>query len=359
MRWASLVLLFVMSSACVGQVSAPSPSPAVPSATAAATASATPSARPTARQVRPFSRVLALPLPELGVAAIDAERVAFTQGATLASGLEGFDVSTGQRSTIYTAASGWSIDLSTRGLRGDTLVFTERRFEGGRTDGRVVRVDLRTRTMTVLDEWSGPFLGGGDVWNPEPAITNGSDVLWIRITDERRPFAVDLVLAPASGPPQVLRSSASATWADLDDSGRVALSTLITAGDRAELELWRAGQFTSLGTRPSAEGGSVRFVGERILWAVGSGIVARIPRVQLVGIDRTVKDVDIGECSWLGVAGRHVIIGCGTGTSMTQLLFDPVTGVRGDEIATFYVRGARRAALWREGTQWWLGILSP
>lgn len=359
MRWASLVLLFVMSSACVGQVSVPSPSPAVPSASPAPTASATPSARPTERQVRPFSRLVTVALPDAALVAVDTERVVFTPAGTTASSLEVVDVATGLRSSVYAAPTGWSIELSSRGLRGDTLVFTERRFEGGRTDGRVVRVDLRTKAAAVLDEWTGPFLGGGDVWNPEPAITNGSEVLWIRITDERRPFAVDLVLAQASGSLQILRSSASATWADLDDSGRVAVSTLISAADRAELELWAKDRFTSLATRPSADGGPVRFVGDRLIWAVGSGIVARIARVQLVSVDRTVWDLDTGACFWRGVAGRHVMLGCGAGAASTQVLLDPATGTRGDEVNTFNQTGAPRAALWREGTQWWLGTLTP
>lgn len=361
MRRAALLFSVVLS-ACVGQVSAPSPSPAtVPPAAATPTPTASaPSASPTAtpRVVKPFVRVVPVSLPDTGFA-VDRERVAFLEGPVDARRVDVVDVATGQRSTAYTASSGWRVDLSPRGLRADTLVFTERRSEGDRTDGRVVRIDLRTRTTTTLDEWSGPFLGGGDVWNPEAAITNGTDALWIRITSERAPWAVDLLLASAGRHPQVLRTSASATWADLDDAGRVAVSTLISTAERAELELWTAGNFASLGARPSADGGPVRFVGDRILWAVGSGIVRRIDRVQLVAADRSITDVDTGSCDWLGVAGRYLTIGCGTGAARSQLLLDPATGTRGDAIATFNLVGAARAALWREGSQWWLGMLAP
>lgn len=353
----ALLLISLVLSACVGQTTTPSPSP-TPATSVTTTPTATPSASPspTPRLVRPFFRVVPLTLTEAAGAAIDTERVALIEGPAGARRLEVVDVATGRSSTVYTAAPGWVIELSHRGLRGETLVFTERRFEGGRTDGRAIRVDLGTKTTSVLDEWSGPFLGGGDVWNPEPAITNGTDVLWTRITSDRRPFAVDVVLAASVGPARVLRTSESATWVDLDDSGRVAVSTLITAGDRAQLELWTAGQFRTLGTRPSPEGGAARFVGDRVLWVVGSGIVRRIERIQLVGSDGSLRDVDTGSCFWRGVAGRYVMLGCGSGTNQ---LLDPATGARGDEIASFNQMGAPRAALWREGSQWWLGILGP
>ena len=367
MRAALLVCIAIVLEACVGQTSAPSPSPA--SATPAtttpvATPIPSPSPSPTPRTVRPFDRVVALPgLGDETFFALDRERVAFIEGTDGIHGktLNVLEVATGRKRTVHQTSPGWILTLSPRGLRGDTLVLGERRSEGQRTDGRVIRIDLRANTTVTLDEWSGPFLGGGDTLHADPPITNGTDVVWTRITADRQPFAVELVLARGATAPRVVSTSTSAAWADLHDDGRIAVSTFITRGDRSELVIWRDGQVTSVGTRGAPGGGPARFVGDRVFWAIGPGFVAPIERGQLITIGGTVQDVEFRGCSWNGATARYLVIACGpspTGTSTWSLL-DPVSGVRDAIPAVQLVVGAARAVVWREGTQWWFGTLPP
>ena len=358
MRIAPLASVAVVLGACVGQISTPSPSPALatPATTAlAATPSASPSASP--RLVRPFVRAVPVALPADTGAAVDRDRIAFVE----AGGLHVLEVATGARRSVHRLTPGWNFDLSTRGLRGDVLVFGETRFEGQRVDGRVIRVDLRTGTATTVDEWSGPFLGGGDGWRAQAPVTNGTDILWIRVTAEAQPFSAEVMLAPPGGVSRTIWTARSGVWADLHESGRVAISTLITQRDRAELVYWSAGALSSAGDRPSPEGGPVRFVGRssEVFWGEGPATVRNITTGELVGPAGARRRIDLGqECGWLGVTASHLHLTCGTGQSVTAVLLDPTSGAR-DAIATFQLLAGHNAALWREGTQWWIGILAP
>lgn len=358
MHRALVVLPLLLVTACVGPTALPSPSPTVaPSATTDPTASPAVPPSPTPRSLRPFDRVIAISgMPEVTFVAVDRERVAFIDGMDVRV----VELATGQQRSVHQVSPGWTLSLSPRGLRGDTLVFGETRSEGQRTDGRAIRIDLRTNTRVTLDEWSGPFLGGGDTLHADPPITNGTDVVWTRITADRQPFAVELVLARGTAAPRVVSTSTSAAWADLHDDGRIAVSTFITGGDRSELVIWRDGQVAPVGTRGVPDGGPARFIGDRLFWATGPGFVARIERGQLITLGGVAEEVAFPGCSWNGATARHLVIACGplpTGTSTWSLL-DPVSGAR-DAIPAVHLVGAPRAAAWREGTQWWLGILAP
>ena len=360
----ALVVLPLLLSACVGQTSTPSPSPTpAPSATATPTATAVPTASPSAspRSVRPFDRVLTIAIPgEPSFIAPDRDRVAYVAaGGDLAV----VDVATSATTKVHTPQQGWHVELETHGLRGDLLVFSETRTDGQRTDVRVLSADLRGAIVTriqTLDDYSGPFLGGGDAWRARGPVTNGTIVAWVRVDQDRSPFGIHVVVQlPVQGGPRVIQSGTSPVWIDLDDAGRLAISTLITAGDRAELVLWRDGQRTSIGLRGSPDGGPARFVGDRLFWGTGPGIAARVERGQLITIGGAVQDVAFPGCAWTGATARRVALACGTGTSGTFTLLDPLSGVRGDVIATFQLIAGPRAAVWREGTQWWLGTLAP
>lgn len=353
------LLLSVFLTGCVGQTSPPGPSPTLPPRAAPAPAeSPTASPSPSPRTVRPFERVVAVPgIPGATTfVAVDRERIAFIENSAVTV----VDIPSGQRRTAYQASPGWTLSLSPRGLRADTLVVGETRSEGQRTDGRAIRLDLRANTRLTLDEWSGPFLGGGDTLLADPPITNGSDVVWTRITADRQPFAVEVVLARGAAAPRVVSSGSSAAWADLHDDGRIVVSTFITRGDRSELALWSDGRSTLLAERDSPHGGPARFIGDRVFWASSPGFVARIERGRLITLGGVVQDVAFAGCSWNGATARYLVIACGpspTGTSTWSLL-DPVSGIR-DAIPAVHLVGAPRAAAWREGTQWWLGILAP
>lgn len=357
----ALQLLSVLLTACLGQTSTPSPSPTSPARAATApVAAATPSASPspTSRSVPPFDLVVAIPgVPDARFLAIDRERVAFIDGTAVMV----VELATGQQRSVHQASPGWRLSLSPRGLRGDTLVLGELRSEGQRTDGRAIRVDLRANTRLTLDEWSGPFLGGGDTLHADPPITNGTDVVWTRITADRQPFAVELVLARGAAAPRVVSTTTSAAWADLHDDGRIAVSTFIASGDRAELLIWRDGRVTQVGTRGVPDGGPARFIGDRLFWANGPGFVRRIERGQLITVGGTIQDVEFAGCGWTGVTARHIVVVCGpsgTGTLDFSLL-DPLSGTR-TTIPVVNLIPAPRATAWLEGTQqWWLGVLSP
>jgi len=352
------LLLCVLLGACVGQTSTASPSPATSatSAPTAPTAGAAPSASAgaTPRTVRPFERVLSLAGPaEASHVAVDRERVAFVEGTSVTI----VEAATGQKRDVHQATPGWNVSLSPRGLRGDVLVLTETRTDGQRTDGRAIRVDLRTSARATLDEWSGPYLGGGDTLTADPPITNGTDVVWTRITADVQPFAVELVLARGTAVPVVVSRSTSAAWADLHDDGRVAISVFITRGDQADLAVWQDGQVTRVGTRGIPDGGPARFMGDRLFWALGPGFVARIDRGQLITLGGAIQDVAFPGCAWSGASVRHLALGCGNAASWT--LLDPATGTRGDAIPAFQLIAGPRAVAWREGAQWWLGMLPP
>lgn len=357
----ALVVLPLLLGACVGQTSTPSPSPTPAPSVTTTTALPTPSPSANPRSVRPFDRVLTIAIPgEPSFIAPDRERVAYVAAA---GDLVVVDVATGATTKVYTPQQGWHLDLDPHGLRGDRLVFGETRTDGQRTDVRVLSADLRgsgaTRIQT-LDDASGPFLGGGDTWRPRPPVTNGTLVAWIRVDQDRSPFGIHVVLQlPVQGGPRVIQSGTSAVWIDLDGAGRLAISTLITAGDRAELVLWRDGQRTSLGVRGSPDGGPARFVGDRVFWAVGPGVVAQTERGQLIAAGGATQDVEFRGCALTGATMAHLALACGTGTSGTFTLLDPASGARGDAIPTFQLVAGPRAAVWREGSQWWLGTLAP
>lgn len=344
----------LLLAACTSTVTVPSPLPtATPRATPVTTGTPTPTASP--RQVRPFDRVVPLALPpELG-AAVDRDRVAFTD----VGGLHVLEVTTGQRRSVYPIPAGWSIELSPRGLRGDTLVFGLTRIEGQRTDGLLLRLDLRTNAVATIDEWSGPFLGGGDGWRPQPPVTNGSDTLWIRVTAEAQPFAAEVMLAAGNDRPRRIWTASSVVWADLHDTGRVAISTFITQRDRAELVYWTAGAISSAGDRPSPDGGPVQFIGNDVFWGEGPRTVRDITAGELVGPTGARRRIDLQpDCGWVGGTSRHLHLVCRASQSGSAVLLDPLSGVR-DAIPTPLLMASHGAALWREGTQWWLGTLAP
>lgn len=358
----ALVVLPILLGACVGQTSLPSPSPTpAPSETTTPTEIPSASPRPTSRSVRPFDRVLTVAIPgEPVFIAPDRERVAYVAAG---GDLVVVDVASGASTKVHTPPQGWHVEIDRHGLRGDLLVFSETRTDGQRTDVRVLRADLRDAAVArvqTLDDYSGPFLGGGDTWRPRAPVTNGTTVVWVRVDQERTPFGIHVVVQlPVQGGPRSIRSGTSPVWIDLDDAGRLAVSTLITAGDRAELVLWRDGQVTPLGTRASPDGGPVSFVGDRVFWAIGPGIVAQIERGQLMAVGGAAQDVEFLGCGLAGATTRHLALVCGTGTSGTSTLLDPLSGSRGDAIRTFQLVAGPRAAAWREGSQWWLGILAP
>lgn len=364
MRAALVVCIAVVLGACVGQTTLPSPSPTPPpSATTTPTATAVPRSSPSAtpRSVRPFDRVLTIAIPgQPSFIAPDRERVAYV---ATGGDLVVVDVATGATTKVHTPQQGWHVELDPHGLRGDLLVFSESRTDGQRTDTRVLSADLRGATVTrvqTLDDYSSPFLGGGDTWRPRAPVTNGTILAWVRVDQDRSPFGIHVVVQlPVQGGPRAIQSGTSPVWIDLDDAGRLAISTLITAGERAELALWRDGQRTSIGMRGSPDGGPARFIGDRLFWGLGPGIAARIERGQLITIGGAVQDVAFPGCAWTGATARHLAIGCEPGPSGTFTLLDPLSGTRGDAIASFQLVAGPRAAVWREGTLWWLGILAP
>ena len=351
-----VLALFCTLAACTSTVTVPSPSPAAtPGVAAVTTATPTPTSTATPRQVRPFDRVVPLTLPpELG-AAVDRDRIAFTD----AGALHVLEVTAGQRRSVYPIPAGWGLELSPRGLRGDALVFGLTRIEGQRTDGRVLRLDLRTNAVATIDEWSGPFLGGGDGWRPQAPVTNETDILWIRVTAEAQPFSAEVMLAAGNARPRSIWTVPSVVWADLHDTGRVAISTLITQRDRAELVYWTAGAISSAGDRPSPDGGPVLFVGSDVFWGVGPRTVRDITAGELVGPTGARRRIDLQpDCGWVGGTSRHLHLVCRASQSGSAVLLDPLSGVR-DAIPTSLLIAGHGAALWREGTQWWLGMLAP
>lgn len=355
MRVPAWLVLCALLSGCVAQVPTPSPSPSP--GTSAVPPTSAPPASPGAgaRAIRPFARVVALAGPaDATFAAVDRDRVAFVEGAAVTL----VEVATGQKRNVHQGTPGWNISLSSRGLRGDLLVLTETRTDGQRTDGRAIRIDLRANARVTLDEWSGPYLGGGDTLSADPPITNGTDVVWTRITADVQPFAVELVLARGTADPVVLSRSTSAAWADLHDDGRVAISVFITRGDQTDLAVWQTGQLTRVGTRGIPDGGPARFVGDRLFWAMAPGFVAPIERGQLITLGGAVQDVTFPGCAWTGASARHLALLCGS-APVSWTLLDPATGTRGDPVPAFQVIAGPRAVAWREGTQWWLGILPP
>lgn len=306
------------------------------------------------RALRPFTGVVPIALQDSIMFAPDRGRVAFVNDARHLVALDA-----GARSPRLGVIprDGFFIELDRHGLRGDALVFRDTRTDGGRTDMRIRRADLATAAITTLDDHSGPFLGGGDTWRPRAPITNGRDVAWIRVDDERTPFGVHVVLSRAGAQGAVLHSGTSAAWIDLDDRGRVLISTLIGAGQVAELVLWHDGARTPLGTRPSGEGGPAFFVGDRVFWQTGSGIVARSEGGELIEPGGPTRPVRYPDCGASGATGRYLLVHCGSGTVST-FLFDPATGDRLPLPGVGHAAGSR-AVVWREGTQWWLGTIAP
>lgn len=344
--------LFALLTSCVGNIATPSSSPAATTSAPTAVPTATASPSPTLRQLRPFERVVTIPIAgDSSYVAPDRERVAYV--ATTGE-LNVVEVATGLTKKVHTPQQGWHVDLDPHGLRGDTLVFRESRTDGQRTDARIVRIDLRFGQLTTLDDFSGPFLGGGDNWQARAPITNGVSVAWIRVDDDRSPFGIHVVLQlPVQGGPRAIQSGTSAVWIDLDDADRVAISTLITPDQLAELVVWREGQRTPNATRPSADGGPAVFVAGRVFWGLGPRIVRPVLQGTLIDASGRSQTLDLG-CSWSGNTARHLVIGCqGAGTTLVdaETAARTITGF-GQHVGSF-------AIAWREGTQWWLGTLGP
>lgn len=337
---------------CVGNIATPTASPAT-APPASATAGASPAPSAAVRQLRPFERVVPVAIPgDPPYVAPDRERVAYV-GADGA--LSVVEVGTGQTRKVHSPQQGWYLELDPHGLRGDLLVFRETRTDGQRTDARIVKVDLRTGLATTVDDFAGPFLGGGDTWRARAPITNGSDILWVRVDDSERPFLVSVGFVRGAAAPAVLSTGSSAVWIDLDDTGRVLISTLITPDQVAELVVWREGQRTPIATRPSGDGGPAVFVAGRIFWAIGPGIVRPISRGALIDAGGVSQTIDL-DCGLFGNTVRYLAIGCMSGGPGVTL----VDGATGDRIVTAFGRHAGgRAVAWPEATQWWLGILPP
>ena len=343
--------LSVLLVSCVGNIATPTSPPTTTGGTPAVTASPTAAATGPTRQLRPFERVVPVAIPgDPPYVAPDRERVAYV-GADGA--LSVVDVGTGQTRKVHSPQQGWHLELDPHGLRGDLLVFRETRTDGQRTDARIVKADLRTGLATTVDDFAGPFLGGGDTWRARAPITNGSDILWVRVDDSERPFLVSVGFVRGAASPAVLSTGSSAVWIDLDDTGRVLISTLITPDQVAELVVWREGQRTPIATRPSGDGGPAVFVAGRIFWAIGPGIVRPIVRGALIDAGGVSQTIDL-DCGLFGNTLRYLVIGCqGAGTTL-------VDGATADRIVAGVGQHAGSAAVaWREGSQWWVGILPP
>ena len=350
-RAALALPLSAVLASCVGNIATPSASPtATAPATSGPAASASPAPSAAVRQLRPFERVVPVAIPgDPPYVAPDRERVAFVGADGALNVLE----ADGQTKKVHTPQQGWHLELDPHGLRGDLLVFRETRTDGQRTDARIVKVDLRTGLAATVDDFAGPFLGGGDTWRARAPITNGSDILWIRVDDSERPFLVSVGFVRGTAAPAVLSAGSSAVWIDLDDTGRVLVSTLITPDQLAELVVWREGQRTPIATRPSGDGGPAVFVAGRIFWATGPGIVRPIVSGALIDAGGVSQAIDLA-CGLFGNTARYLAIGC-QGPGVT--LVDAATG---DRIVTAFGRHAgARAIAWPEASQWWLGILPP
>ncbi len=344
--------LSALLTSCVGNIATPTSSPVATTGAPTAVPTATASPSPTPRQLRPFERVVTIPIAgDPRYVAPDRERVAYVAASGEVNVVE---VATGQTKTVYTPQQGWHLDLDPHGLRGDTLVFRESRIDGQRTDARVVRLDLRSGLKTTLDDFAGPFLGGGDSWGPRAPITNGADVLWTRVDDTERPFLVSVVLARGAASPVVLSTGSSAVWVDLEDTARVLISTLITPDQVAELVVWREGQRSPIATRPSADGGPAVFVAGRVFWGLGPRIVRPVVQGALIDASGRTQVLEL-NCAWSGNTARHLVTSCNLAGGVT--LVDAQTGER---IVTAVGQHAGTLGLaWREGTQWWLGTLAP
>ena len=349
---ASLALgLCALLTSCVGNIATPTSSPAATTSAPTAVPTVTASPSPTPRSLRPFERVVTIAIAgDPSYLAPDRERVAYV---ATSGELNVVEVATGQTKKVHAPQQGWHVDLDQHGLRGDTLVFRESRTDGQRTDERIVRLDLRSGVLTTLDDFSGPFLGGGDNWQARAPITNGVDILWTRVDDTERPFLVSVVLVRAAAAPVVLSTGSSAVWVDLEDGGRVLISTLITPDQVAELVVWREGQRTPIATRPSADGGPAVFVAGRVFWGLGPRIARPVVQGALIDASGRSQTLDLG-CSWFGNSARYLAIAC-QGAGIT--LVDAQTG---DRIVTAFGRHVGAFAVaWPEGPQWWLGILPP
>lgn len=313
------------------------------------------------RALRPFTGVLPIAALPQTFSAPDRGRIAFI---TAQGELAVLDAAGGTPRVVRRPQDGFSIDLDAHGLHGDRLVFIETRTQGQRTDARVLEMDLRGDSITTLDDFSGPFLGGGDTWRPRAPITNGEDVAWVRVDVEGAPFGVHVVLRmPVQGGPRVIHSGTSALWIDLaaagpvDADARLLISTLIGEGQVAELILWQGGiGATPLGSRPSGEGGPAVFAGDHIFWARGPGIVRNITSGELIGPARDVKQIDLG-CAFIGASSRHLLADCSDQSARRTSLIDPVSGERFELPGTDHRAGAR-AVVWAEGAQWWLGTIA-
>ncbi len=350
---ASLALgLCALLTSCVGNIATPTSSPAATTSAPTAVPTATASPSPTPRQLRPFERVVTIPIAgDPTFVAPDRERVAYVGPG---GELNVVEVATGQTKTVHTPQQGWHLEIDPHGLRGDMLVFRETRTDGQRTDARIVRLDLRSGLATTLDDFAGPYLGGGDNWEARAPITNGADILWTRVDDTEDPFLVSVVLVRGAAVSAVLSTGSSAVWVDLEDSGRVLISTLITPDQVAELVVWREGQRTPLATRPSADGGPAVFVAGRVFWGIGPRIVRPVVQGALIDASGRTQTLEL-NCIWFGNTARHLVTSCNLAGGVT--LVDAQTSERivtafGQHVGAFGVS-------WREGTQWWLGLLAP
>ena len=347
----------MLLAACVGNIATPAPSPTgtAPARDSGSAATSSPSAAPTQSPPvpPPFASVVPLPAQPVYIA-FDRGRVAYIPET---GELIVLDVATGAARTVHRPQQGWHLELDVDGLRADTLVFLESRTDGQRTDGRVRQVDLRSDVVTTLDDFSGPFLGGGDTWRPRAPVTNGVTTAWIRVDQDRAPFGIHVVLQlPVQGGPRAIDSGTSAVWIDLDDRNAVAISTLITSDHVAELVLWQDGRRTSLGTRPSEEGGPAHFVDGGVFWQQGPGIVIHVETGAHIVQGTGVKAIDFSGCGITGTTQDHLVVLCQSGAALLR----PTTGVRTPLPPGTAHRGVGRAVVWRGvGTQWWLGILPP
>ncbi|HET8570221.1 MAG TPA: hypothetical protein VFM93_14670 [Candidatus Limnocylindria bacterium] len=342
----------VLAAACVPQAVTPSPTPTATATATAAATTAPPSPTATGRSVPPFARAtpVAVPRDAFNVA-FDRDRVAYLDGSEVFV----IEVATGQRKSLHKVGQGWTAELDPAGLAGDTLVLIETRTDGQRTDGRVLRFDLRGGAPVTLDDFSGPFLGGGDTYRPRPPVTNGRDALWIRVDEDTRPFGIDVVVSRGGGAKQDLQTGSSAVWIDLGEDGRVLISTLLAQGDRSELTLVRDGARTSLGTRPPEQGGPAFFVAGGVYWSIGTGIVRPTSSGEQLSLDGSQRrTIELGSgCNWIGATAKHIGIFCqGTGPRIIDLATSEERG-----IPATAARFAPRAVLWLEGGQWWLGAL--
>jgi hypothetical protein len=216
-------------------------------------------------------------------------------------------------------------------------------FGGGDFHVRLLSVPWRDPARaTILEEEDLSAMVGADRWVPWPyAKTNGRDVVWLRATGPLT--AHEIVLLAGNGPARVIARTDRRADFDLDDSGRVALST--TSADRAELQIYDGLRTRVLSSRPEETGGLVMSFPDVIGWARGYGTAQPLSEIDLVPIGGGPTRPGRAESSCLIVGStlRDLVTACPAGVR----LIDVATGVARDGPASRIVLAFRRGLVWQ------------